>query len=447
MARLRFFALILLLLVDAALGADGWNVPSSSRERNADKQVPNTDLEVLVKAGNRFALDLYWTIAQEPGNIFLAPACIHSSLAMIAAAARGSTEQEILQALRIPAGWKGLHESWADLRNALCPKPLPPARVPDGDDGKTAGEAGSEERDAPYRLLLASALWGQKGLRFRNDFLDLLASRYEAGFQELDQGSPNVAQRTIDGWVEKVTGGKIRESVGAGGLRELPDAPGLVLTSSVYFRGRWHLEFEPSNTQDAPFFLTPEIKVSVPTMVMKTIIRYFESDLFKAVELPYRDEKVSMFIFLPRGVGGLPNLEKIFTPENFEVWLRSFKQREVDLRLPKFEMALRYTLDERLQKMGMVAPFQKGKADFSGLLKDHGQPPVYLGKVLHAAWVNVNERGTEAAAATTEVIVFYGAVEAATFQADHPFIFLIRHRMTGAILFMGRMSDPRKKGQ
>jgi len=212
-----------------------------------------------------------------------------------------------------------------------------------------------------------------------------------------------------------------------------------VLVNAIYFKGTWANEFDPNLTADAPFLSASDAQVQVPMMTRKHNYRYAESAGMQVLELPYAGERLSMLVLLPAEVDGLAKLEDTLTAESLESWIKGLNETEVDVSLPKFELSFPFRLDDTLISLGMADAFTE-QADFSGM---DGSRELYIGAVLHKAFVAVNEQGTEAAAATAVIMQTKGlAISSIVFRADHPFVFLIRDTSTGSILFIGRVTNP-----
>jgi serpin B len=213
----------------------------------------------------------------------------------------------------------------------------------------------------------------------------------------------------------------------------------LVLTNAVYFKGDWAAQFDPQSTKDAPFHVSADDTIDVPMMFQKDEFRYAELDAIQILELPYVGDDFSMLVLLPQDMDGLSALEAKLTPGNLDRWLSALRPRKVDVYLPKFKMTSQFSLNGVLQDMGMSDAFDSDKADFSGMT---GHKQLYITAVVHKAFVDVNEEGTEAAAATGVVMATKSVQVTPTFRADHPFVFLIRDNQSGSILFMGRLLNP-----
>jgi serpin B len=251
----------------------------------------------------------------------------------------------------------------------------------------------------------------------------------------VDYGDAETARGTINAWIEEKTENRIQEMIPRG----LLDATVcLILVNAIYFKGNWASQFDQGLTSDAPFWVTPAEQVQVPMMSQTIEFRYREGDGLQVLELPYAGDDLSMVVLLPKEIDGLAELEGRLTVENLGAWTTGLWQTEVQVFLPRFELSFPFRLDDALISMGMADAF--ADADFSGM---DGTQSLYIGAVLHKAFVAVNEEGTEAAAATA---VFMKAkalpLPPPTFRADHPFVFLIRENSTGSILFLGRVVNP-----
>lgn len=364
-----------------------------------------------------FAVDLYHRLADDaPGNLFFSPLSLSSALAMTYAGARGETAQQMAEVLHFPPEQEPLHRTFAALTR----------------------EFNAESED--YELSVANALWGQKDFEFLKPFVKTLDAYYGAGLNHVDfAADPESVRDRINGWVEDQTGGKIQNLIGPGMLDALTR---LVLTNAVYFKGLWAEQFKTSDTRDEPFYLTGDETVTAPLMHITHKFGYVEKDQFLALEMPYKGHTLSMVVLLPKEKDGLAAFEESLTPETLAECVTSLREQDVVVAIPRFKMTSEFQLQKVLAEMGMPLAFS-GAADFSGMT---GKPDLFISAVLHKAFVDVNEEGTEAAAATG-VIMKLTAVAAPSsppvFRADHPFAFLIRDRQSGSILFMGRVVDPR----
>jgi len=380
-------------------------------------------------AGNsKFALELYAKLKSDPevkkadGNLFFSPYSISTALAMTWAGAKGETEKQMAEVLHFSLPQERLHQVLGALEKQLNAA------------GKKRG----------YQLSVANALWGQKGYGFLKEFLTLTKKNYGAGLREVDFINPverEKARKTINGWVEKETKKKIKELIQPGILNKLTT---LVLTNAIYFKGDWAIEFDKKETRDAPFRISADKEVTVPLMYQKGDFTYAQEDKLQILELPYKGDDLSMVVLLPTEVDELTELEKSLTPKELNRWLTLLRKQEVHVYLPKFKMTTGpLELSGILKSMGMKDAFSLPPiADFSGMT---GRKDLYISNVLHKAFVAVDEKGTEAAAATAVVMARGGISHEPVFRADHPFVFMIKDNRSGSVLFMGKVCNPAKQ--
>ncbi|MBW1809929.1 MAG: serpin family protein [Deltaproteobacteria bacterium] len=380
------------------------------------------DEEICAKDNSAFAVDLYQKLCESDGNIFFSPYSISTALAMTYAGARGNTEKQMAKTLKFSLGQKKLHAAFAVIESSL----------------KALSKAGD------VKLSVANSLWPQSGYKFLDAYTSQIKKHYGVIITPVNyKSAPKAARKTINKWVEEKTQAKIKNLIPPNLLDSLTR---LVLVNAIYFKGNWKSQFEASQTKDAPFYVTAKKTVQAPTMSQKHKFGYAETKSLQVLELPYLGSDLSMILLLPKKTDGLKQLESDLTVENLKSWTGRLREKKVKVFLPKFKMTSMFDLSKTLKAMGMPDAFNRSKADFSGM---DGKPAwLYIAAVLHKAFVEVNEKGTEAAAATA--VVMKGRSKAAappTFRADHPFIFLITEIRTGSILFMGRVTDPTKTGE
>ncbi|MBN2445560.1 MAG: serpin family protein [Phycisphaerae bacterium] len=383
----------------------------------ADEDVDMAAQQRDTVAGNtRFALDLYGKLRDQDGNLFFSPLSISAALAMTYAGARGETAQEMAQTLHFDVTGDDLHAKMGRLLDRL-----------------------KSTDNAAWQLHIANALWPQAGYTFLDEFFDLVQQNYHAGLDSLDFAkATEEARKTINTWVEKHTAEKIKDLIPPG---VLDAATTLVLTNAVYFKASWVREFDPNLTKDGPFTLANGEEITVPLMKQTGEFAYAEDSGVQVLELPYSGDTLSMVILLPKSHDGLSKLEAGLTTTKLEGLLSELKHDEVHVLLPRFKATSMFSLEDALSALGMRRAFS-GAADFSGMT---GRRDLFIGAVLHKAYVDVNEEGTEAAAATAVIMKRSTAIPRPqpVFRADHPFMFLIRDKQTGSIMFMGRITDPR----
>ncbi|MEK7483152.1 MAG: serpin family protein [Planctomycetota bacterium] len=371
------------------------------------------ELQTLANGNNMFAIQLYQKLAAaNKTNLFFSPYSISTAFAMTYAGARGETARQIAQVLCFPAD-ESIHASFARLEEHLEKNTLP----------------------EKLSLSVANALWPAEKLPLLPAFLDLTKKYYGAAVFPLDFGNAQSACDKINHWVEEKTQNKIKDLVSPDVVNSATE---LVLTNAIYFKGNWKYSFDPKDTGPAPFWITADKSVEVSMMHLKnTKIRFMENETLQMIELPYQGESISMKILLPRDKKSWSAFEQSVRSENLNLWQQELHLQKIPVALPKFKMTLRFNLADTLEQMGIVDAFHGGKADFSGM---DGAHSLFISAVIHQAFVEVNEEGTEAAAATAITMEKSGPPK--RFYADHPFIFLIQDQKTGNILFLGRVMNP-----
>lgn len=368
----------------------------------------------IAVGNNQFASDLYKVLSKEEGNLFFSPFSIRTALAMTYGGARGNTAAQMAQVLSFPTNQKKFHPEMGTFIKEL-------------------NESGSKKS---FQLNIANALWGQTGYKFLSEFLLLTRDNYGAKFSKLDFiHQTEEARQTINNWAERKTRGKIKNLIPKGIISPLTR---LVLTNAVYFKGTWEVQFDKENTRDGVFILDSGGSVDAPFMIHEKVkFKYLENARFQALEMPYEGDRLAMTIFLPKENYGLAKFEKSMTAGKLSAWIAAFKETELYVSIPRFKTTLFFRLDNVLKKMGMVDAFSMWLADFTGMA---AKRELFIRAVVHKAFVNVNEEGTEAAG-STGVIIDLKAVST-MFIADRPFVFMVRDVETGAILFFGRMVNP-----
>jgi serpin B len=389
---------------------------------SAQTPPPTPDQAAVVQGNNAFATDLYAQLRTRGGNLFFSPESISTALAISYAGARGDTASEMATALHFTLPPAQLHPAMGALLSSL---------------------------NAPhetYQLHVANALWAQKGYAFREAFLKLTSADYGASFNQVDfETATEAARSTINQWVAQKTEDKIKDLLPPG---VLDFRTRMVLTDAIYFKGDWQTQFDRAQTKAEDFHVTPGQNSLAPLMHRQGDFNYLDGRTFQVLEIPYKSRELSMIVFLPNAVGGLPALEKLLTAATAQQWLSQLRPTaKIILTLPRFEMTEQFELKDALSAMGMPHAFEKDEADFSGISSETRRR-LFISAVIHKAYVDVNEEGTEAAAATAVITarptVAMRPRPPIVFRADHPFIFLIRDNRSGGILFMGRVTDPTK---
>jgi serpin B len=390
-------------------------------------------------ADTQFATHLYAQLRGGGGNLIFSPASIRIALAMAFAGARGETASEMQHALVLPStspheGFAASLKGWAALAD---PAPNPHASS-SGAEMQRYYEAELERRRIVLHVV--NRLWAQTGHHFQDDFLALLRDAYRAPLAELNfHAQPEPSRVAINGWVSDQTAKKIPELIAP---RLITAETRLVVTNAVYFKAQWQAPFQPEATRVEPFFAAGGNEVKAHLMHMT---RYFSLGAFdggQLLELPYASGELAMDVVLPSAPQGLPKLEEELGHGAWPRWIKALSPVRVDVSIPRFKMSSAFGLAEALGALGMKQAFVFPKADFSGM---DGTRELFIGSVVHQAMVDVDEQGTEAAAATA-VLMAAGAApptqKPVVFRADHPFLFFIRDTRSGVILFAGRVVDP-----
>ena len=396
--------------------------PTSERETS-----PLTEQESVGDENNEFALAMYAQLRRQPGNLFFSPFSIRSALCMMEAGAKKETAAEMRTALRISSSGDMPRADLVDIVQRL----------------KLANYG-------KYEMTVANSLWPQDGAPLLPEFVDLIVRDYDGHINLVDyHRSADAAGLEINRWVEDKTRQKIRDLIPPGSLNALTR---LVLVNAVYFKGTWVLKFKKSNTHEEPFFLEGGGKVRVHLMYQRhDRIRYFQASGFQAVELIYESGDLSMLVILPDRKNGLSDLEKKLSIQMLSNCVNQMDIREVKLFLPRFKTTWEGAdMKMHLSALGMPLAFKPFQADFSGIngIEPPDERSLHIGAVFHKAFVDVYEEGTEAAAATGVVALCGSALyppeppPVPIFRADHPFIFAIRDRQSGTILFLGRIVNP-----
>jgi serpin B len=380
-------------------------------------QKDHPEVEAIVRGNTWFALNLFRRLRDAPGNLFFSPYSISTALAVTYAGARGETERQMAHALHVTLDQGQLHPAWAALQAEL-----------------DAVAAGWED----MLLSIANALWPQAGYALLEEYVTLTQAYYGVPVTPLDYRDPQAACHTINAWVDEQTEHKIPGLMQSGDVSQLTR---LVLVNAIYFKGNWASQFDRALTRNAPFWVTPTHKVRVPMMFQKRPFRYAENEYAQILKLPYAGEDLSMIVLLPRQRDGLARLEDALAVETLETWTGHLRRQELLVFLPRFKLESRFRLDGALMSMGMVDAFDMSQANLAGI--DGRDDGMYISAFIHKAFVEVNEEGSEAAAATAGVISLRSVEPPLpTFRADHPFVFLMRDERTGSILFLGRVVNP-----
>jgi len=383
----------------------------------SSQSAQSAEARSLVEGNTTFALDLYGQLKASPGNLFFSPYSISTALAMTYAGAHGDTEKQMSQVLHFETLQGQAHFSFSELQRQLK-------------------EAGAQQG---IQLDIANALWAQKGHPFLFAFLNVAKDEYQANINQADFISGAEAARgEINQWVSRQTKDKIQDILPPASVDA---STRLVLANAIYFKGKWEHPFSKEATRPGDFHVTADQKSMAPMMHKTAHFAYAEHEDVQILEIPYTKGALRFVAILPRKIDGLSAVEKKLTPAYLAICLGKLRSEKVEVAMPRFEMRAYFQLKQTLGEMGMPVAFAAGEADFSGM---DGTQDLFLSAVIHKAFVDVNEEGTEAAAATGVVVEAALARPTAMprFVADHPFLFLIRDAESGAILFIGRLVKP-----
>ena len=377
-----------------------------------DSGATATSVEATVEGYNGFAFDLYGRYAADDGNILFSPYSISTALSMTYEGARGETADEMEAVFGFLEDSSDRLPSVARMYNTL------------------------NDADREYALHTVNALWVQQGYPVVEDYVDSIVGYYGGDVNALDFISePDESRITINEWVEERTNDRIKDLFPSGSI---DGNVRLVLTNAIYFKGDWLYEFDEDATSEEEFHVSPTTTVTVDMMSLSDeTFNYAETDDLQILELPYTGEDISMLILLPKE-GYMGDVESQLSANRLGEWLEMMEGAAVNVYLPRFTFETKYFMMEDLAEMGMPTAFTDA-ADFSGM---NAEDRLFIDKVIHQAFIEVNEKGTEAAAATGVSIALSAAIQEEVFRADHPFMFLIRDVDTGVIMFMGRVTDP-----
>lgn len=393
---------------------------ASSATGAADSAEP--EVTRFARSSNAFGLDLYRSVKDRPGNLAFSPASVTIALSLAWPGSRGETATEMKRVLRL-----------ADAPEAVM---RAVRRVSSDLEGEARGG-----------VQMACGLFGEQSLEFEPAFVESVDTA--DGFLEaVDfKATPEVARARINSWVEERTRGRVPDLLSSGSVDKTTQ---LVVVSAIHFKGDWVKLFEPDATAPAPFHVSRALKKDVATMHGTVDVRFAHHDGLKALELPYVGEAISMLFLLPDAGDGLEKVENSFTQERLDRLVAHLSTRRVTVSLPKFKVVPQESLSlrENLERMGMGVILDPLRADFTGMARSQNPADrLFIGEVLHKAFVEVWEQGTEAAAATGSVLTFgveppQPPLKEAEFRADHPFLFLIRDARSALVVFLGRVVDP-----
>jgi len=375
----------------------------------------------VADSNNVFAFKLYQQVKSDK-NLFYSPFSISFALAMTYAGAKNETENQMRKTLHFTPNAEAFHVGFKKLYDSV-------------EADNTVG----------IQMNIANSLWLGKKYTFLGTYLNLVKANYHSELREVDfieASARQQAVKDINSWVEQKTNNKIKNILHDG---DVDESTALVLVNAIYFNGKWQTAFRKEQTKQGDFNTNASSKTAALFMNSdsKTKYNYYADDMLSAIELPYKQDKVSMVVILPNAIDGIDNLEKKLDYKYYSKIIKSFNKEDVQVSLPKFKTAAYFRLEDVLSKMGMPVAFSPN-ADFSGM---DGSPDLCISHLIHKAYVDVSEEGTEAAAATAVVMETCDVHIPKIFCANHPFIFVIKDNNTGSILFMGKIMNPNDKGE
>ena len=369
---------------------------------------PSVIPDSVASANNGFAVDFYREVSAGDDNIFLSPASMYVAFSMLYEGARGETASQMLAVFGFEPDAEARHNATSHALSSL------------------------NRHDPHAEFFMANAAWIYK-LEPPPQYVDIVRDVYIADIDAFD--TPNEGAEKINAWASDKTRGKITEVIEPEALSG--NLAGMVLTNAVYFKGTWVMQFPEADTRKSNFWLEPERSIKADFMNVHGNFNYAQTDGVQVLKLPYKGDRLSMLVFLPSGRDGIFALEDAMSAEKMLEWQQTGVESDVIVSMPKFKMELAYGLKDHLVSLGMVDAFKPSIADFQGI-----DPRLYVKDALQKTYVDVNEEGTEAAAATVIETVSEMSHSPLRFVADHPFIFIIQDDESGAILFMGRVMDP-----
>ncbi len=368
---------------------------------------------IIIESGNEFAFDIFGNVIENATpvqNVMISPLSISYALSMTINGATGETRDAMQEALRISGiDQETLNKSYKALTSALL------------------------NIDKRVLISIANSVWTEDDFEVKKAFIDVLTSYYDAESKAFDIGDPS-APGLMNSWIEEKTNGLIKEMIS-----ELPDNTVMLLINAIYFKGQWKLQFDESKTVDEAFFKTGSSQVTVPMMKQKKDFKVFAGDGFKIAEFPYGQGNYVMDVILPDDKEGLNSTLALINSSDYQLWVNQMTEQEIEVTFPRFKYGYKRTLKDILSDMGMGIAFTEF-ADFSNISEQYD---LLLNDVAHQTFIETNEEGTEAAAAT---VVTVGTTSMPPppleFRMDHPFLYIIRETSTNSILFVGRVSDP-----
>ena len=388
----------------------------SNQPRITNETVPPEDTQQLVTDNTAFATALYNQLHDRSGNLFFSPYSISLALAMAANGANGDTATQMASALHFSLPTERLNPAFNALDQSL--------------------EASKTNSESDFQLEVANAIWPQRDFDFLSTFLDTLAQYYGSGIYPVDYNDPEAVRQQINQWVADQTANKIQDLIPQGAIDTMTR---MVLANAIYFKAAWQYPFDSNQTAPANFTLADGSQIQVPTMHVSDSLSYFKGNGYQAVELPYAGGNYAMIAVMP-DEGQFDQFEQSLSADTIQTIRDGLQRYQVTLSMPSFKIESSFGLSDTLKAMGMSNAFDPTTADFSNM---DGSQDLYISSVLHKAYINVNEDGTEAAAATGVVVGLTSMMsDQVSLSLDHPFVFMIVDNTSGSVLFLGRMANP-----
>ena len=417
----KYLTIGIITLIIIGLGLFLFGCTTEPTKPLDDNKITKEGLSNVIDANNKFALDLYSEYKSEEGNVFFSPYSISTALAMTHEGAKGQTAEEMQSVFYFPEDDSVRRSGFANLYNEI------------------------NKGDKNFKLSTANALWAEQNFQFLEEYFNLINQYYDGKVTNLDFKQDSEGSRVIiNNWVEDKTNNKIKDLIPSGLITPMTR---LVLTNAIYFKGDWVKQFNEDETREQDFKVSSNNNVKVKMMQRtddESIFGYAENNQLQILELPYSGEELSMLLLLPKD-DNLESFENSINSEKLSEWKSDLNEQRVDIFIPRFKFETKYLMADTLSQMGMPTAFSNA-ADFSGMT---GRRDLFISQVIHQAFVEVNEEGTEAAAATAVIMKEFsagpGGPKTPVFMADHPFIFIIQQKDSGNILFMGRVSNPVKQ--
>lgn len=389
---------------------------SKSDEELPKEPVPinlSQDQIALIESGNSFAFDIFMKVlgsAGENENVMISPLSISYALSMTLNGAEGASRDSMLKALRMNGITPDeINDSYKNLTGALL------------------------SVDKRVLISIANSVWVEKNFTVKKSFTDILTNYYDSESRSFDINDASAPDK-INIWIEDKTNGLIKEMID-----KLEDNTVMLLINAIYFKGKWKSQFDKSKTVEMPFYKSGGNQVDVPMMKQKSDFRLYEGNGFVVAEFPYGQGNFVMDIIIPNDQGGFNSTLAMMSDENYTSWINQMRERETDLSFPRFKYGFKKKLKDILSDMGMGIAFSDD-ADFSNI---NDMYDLMINDVTHQSFIETNEEGTEAAAATVvEIGVTSAPPPPLVLKLDHPFMYVIREITTNTIIFMGRVSDP-----